>query len=140
RAARHPLRQGRAPPALPVRARQLGRGDPGPGPGCGRRAAHPRAAWRDAGGRPARRGTVRPRMERVLTSLADGTLPAWRRPVVLRRVARWEELSRALADQRFAVAVVRARGDPAPPRLRAWIERATVSPSGRPRRRRARAR
>jgi hypothetical protein len=64
------------------------------------------------------------RTERALTMLADGTLPPRRREVLLRKVARSAELSRALDAQRFAIAVVDTRRDPAPPGLRAWVERA----------------
>jgi hypothetical protein len=57
--------------------------------------------------------------------LADGSpLPPRRRDALLRRATRSPELSRALGAQRLAIAAVRARRDPAPPRLRAWIERA----------------
>jgi len=67
-------------------------------------------------------------MERALTSLADGTLPPWRRAAVRRSVARSAELARALEQQRFAVAVVRAQRDPAPHRLRVWLASAASTP------------
>lgn len=69
---------------------------------------------------------MRRRAERALTALADGTLAPRRRDALLRKLARSPELSRALEAQRFAVAVVRARQDPAPPRLRRWIAAATT--------------
>jgi hypothetical protein len=67
---------------------------------------------------------VRRRTERALARLADGTLPPRRRAALRRKVARSAELSRALDAQCFAVTVVRGLRDPAPPRLRAWIENA----------------
>ena len=62
------------------------------------------------------------RTERALTALADGTLPRRRRAALQRRIARSADLSRALDAQMFAVAIVRARRDKAPPRLRRLIE------------------
>jgi anti-sigma-K factor RskA len=62
--------------------------------------------------------------------LADGTLPARRSAALERRVAQSNELARALATQRSAIAVVRACRDPAPPRLRARVERALRGSSG----------
>ena len=66
---------------------------------------------------------MRRRTERDLAMLADGALPPRRRDALLRKVTRSARLSSALEAQRFAVAVVRARQDPAPPRLRARVDR-----------------
>jgi hypothetical protein len=59
-----------------------------------------------------------------LAALADGTLPVHKHAAVMGRVRGSASLSRALEQQRFAVEVVRSLTDPAPARLRAWLDRA----------------
>jgi hypothetical protein len=59
-----------------------------------------------------------------LAALADGTLAVQNRAAVMKRVTRSISMSRALDQQRLAVSVVRSLTDPAPARLRAWVERA----------------
>jgi len=72
------------------------------------------------------------RTARALAALADGTLPPHKRKALLRRVARSAKLSRALERQRLAVDAVRSLADPAPARLRAWVERATSEARAKP--------
>jgi anti-sigma-K factor RskA len=71
-----------------------------------------------------------------LAALADGTLPAGRRPAVEARIAESPELAEQLAEQRQAIALVRSAGAgvEAPAALRARIEaqrRPTPAPSAR---------
>jgi anti-sigma factor RsiW len=56
-----------------------------------------------------------------LVALADGSLPADRRPAVEARVAASPRLQALLAEQRQAVAAIRARDEAAPPSLRAAL-------------------
>jgi hypothetical protein len=71
---------------------------------------------------------------RRLTALADGTLPAWRRPRLERRLARSPELREELARQRRAVGVLRGVEVGAPASLRARVESEYAGRSGQRRR------
>jgi hypothetical protein len=77
---------------------------------------------------------VRRPATRELAALADGTLAAQKHATVMRHVRRSPRLSRALEQQRFAVELLRSLTDPAPARLRVWLERACSEASaGQPR-------
>jgi len=69
-----------------------------------------------------------------LAALADGTLAGHEAAAVMRQVRRSPRLSRALEQQRFAVEVVRSLTDPAPAKLRVWLERACSEASAEQRR------
>jgi hypothetical protein len=67
---------------------------------------------------------VRQHGTRELAALADGTLAARRHATLMRQVRRSPGLSRALKQQWLAVELLRSLTDPAPARLRVWLERA----------------
>jgi anti-sigma factor RsiW len=68
-----------------------------------------------------------------VAALADGSLPAERRPDVERRVAASPELTASLERQRRAIKAVHAGAAQAPAGLRARIERPPSPPRRRPR-------
>jgi len=75
-----------------------------------------------------------PADERELAALADGSLPEPARRAAERRVTGSPDLERTLAEQRRAVAAIRAVSVSAPPALRARIEAARRRPDVGPRR------
>jgi anti-sigma factor RsiW len=77
--------------------------------------------------------TLGERELRRLTSLADGTLPTWRRTRLQRRVARSPERRAELERQRQAVNALRGVDVHAPASLRARVESEHAGRSGQPR-------
>jgi hypothetical protein len=77
--------------------------------------------------------TLGERELRRLTSLADGTLPAWRRTRLQRWLAQAPERRAELERQRHAVSALRRIDVGAPASLRARVESAHAASSGQPR-------
>jgi hypothetical protein len=77
--------------------------------------------------------TLGERELRRLTSLADGTLPAWRRTRLQRRLVRSPERQAELERQRHAVSALRRIDVAAPASLRARVASAHAAHSGQPR-------